>query len=65
MEGCALIASPYSDGTRPVGTIGVLGPARMEYGRAIAVVDTLAKVLSEVLSESGVPRDPGGGRTLR
>jgi hypothetical protein len=48
-----LIAAPYHDGTRPLGTIGIFGPARMEYGRAIAVVETLARVLSEVLQGGG------------
>lgn len=65
MVGCALITSPYHDGARPVGTIGVLGPARMEYGRAIAVVDTLARVLSEVLSEGDTFRDADVRRTVR
>ena len=57
MQGCALIASPYHDGTRPVGTIGILGPARMEYGRAIALVDTLARLLSRVISENDPARE--------
>lgn len=62
MAGCSLVASPYHDGTRPLGTIGVLGPARMEYGRAIAVVETLARVLSEVLTEGDAARDGSARR---
>ena len=26
MEGCALVVSPYHDGTKPVGTVAILGP---------------------------------------
>jgi heat-inducible transcriptional repressor len=51
MEGCALVASPYHDGMTPVGTVGILGPTRMEYARVIALVETLARFLTEMLSE--------------
>lgn len=51
IEGCSLIVSPYHDGTRPMGTIGVLGPARMQYAHVISLVETLARLLSEALSE--------------
>jgi heat-inducible transcriptional repressor len=65
MEGCALIASPYCDGATPVGTIGILGPSRMAYGRVIAVVDVLAKVLSAVLTQANAPPDGGARRSAR
>jgi heat-inducible transcriptional repressor len=65
MEGCALIAAPYHDGETAVGTIGILGPSRMAYGRVIAVVDVLAKVLSAVLTEANAPPDGGARRSAR
>ena len=34
-----------------VGTIGVVGPTRMPYGRAISAVDYIASVLSELVDE--------------
>lgn len=58
MEGCALVASPYSDGTRPLGSVGILGPSRMEYAKAIALVETLSRVISELLTGDG--RQSGG-----
>jgi heat-inducible transcriptional repressor len=63
IEGCSLIVSPYHDGTTPMGTVGVLGPARMEYARVISVVDTLARLLSELLTEGQTTdrRSPQGG----
>src|SRR5439155_15570942 len=57
MADCTLIASPYHDGPLAVGAIGILGPARMEYGRTIALVDTLARILSQVISDSDSARD--------
>jgi heat-inducible transcriptional repressor len=44
----SLIASTYGDGS---GTIGVIGPTRMHYSRAIAVVDGAAQAVSRVLRD--------------
>src|SRR5262245_8512896 len=44
----SLVASTYDDGTRK-GTVGVIGPTRMRYSRAIAVVDGAAEAVSRVL----------------
>ena len=44
----SLIASTYEDGTA-TGTIGIIGPTRMHYSRAIAVVDGAAQAVSRVL----------------
>ncbi|HEX4347400.1 MAG TPA: heat-inducible transcriptional repressor HrcA [Vicinamibacterales bacterium] len=44
----SVVASTYDDGSG-VGTIGVLGPTRMRYSRAIAVVDGAAQAVSRVL----------------
>ncbi|MBV8887511.1 MAG: heat-inducible transcriptional repressor HrcA [Chroococcidiopsidaceae cyanobacterium CP_BM_RX_35] len=48
---CTLISSTYKRGTLPVGSVGVLGPTRMDYETAIAVVEAAADYLSEALSE--------------
>src|SRR5687768_2925761 len=44
----SLIASTYDDGAG-IGTIGVIGPTRMRYSRAIAVVDGAAQAVVRVL----------------
>lgn len=50
LSGCSLIVSPFRDGARKViGTIGVIGPTRMNYGRIIPMVDYTAKMISNVL----------------
>jgi heat-inducible transcriptional repressor len=46
----SLVASTYDDGTG-IGTIGVIGPTRMRYSRAIAVVDGVAQAVSRVLRD--------------
>jgi heat-inducible transcriptional repressor len=46
----SLIASTYHDGGR-IGMVGVIGPTRMHYSRAIAMVDSAAEAMSQVLRE--------------
>jgi heat-inducible transcriptional repressor len=50
MRTCALISSTYTKGSIPVGSVGVLGPTRMMYENAIAVVEAAADYLSEAIS---------------
>ncbi|NJN91585.1 MAG: heat-inducible transcriptional repressor HrcA, partial [Leptolyngbyaceae cyanobacterium SL_5_14] len=38
-------------GTTPVGSVGMLGPTRMVYENAIALVEATADYLSEALSQ--------------
>ncbi len=46
----SLIASTYEDGSG-TGTVGVIGPTRMRYSRAIDVVDGAAQAVSRVLRD--------------
>jgi len=45
----SLIASTYSDGYR-TGAVGVIGPTRMRYSRAIDAVEGLSKAISRMVS---------------
>ncbi|MBN3963345.1 heat-inducible transcriptional repressor HrcA [Nostoc sp. NMS8] len=47
---CTLISSNYRRGSIPVGSVGVLGPTRLDYESAIAVVASAADYLSEAFS---------------
>jgi heat-inducible transcriptional repressor len=47
---CSLISSTYRRGATSVGSVGVLGPTRLDYESAIAVVTAAADYLSEALS---------------
>jgi heat-inducible transcriptional repressor len=46
---CSVVTATYGGGGRIVGAVGVIGPTRMEYARAIAVVQLVADMLSEML----------------
>ena len=48
---CALIVAPYEVEGDNAGTIGVLGPARMDYPQAMAAVAVVSKRLSKRLTE--------------
>jgi heat-inducible transcriptional repressor len=50
IRSCTLISSTYRRGTVPVGSVGVLGPTRLDYENAIAVVAAAAEYLSEAFS---------------
>ena len=50
MRDCSLVTSTYRIGGRACGAIGVLGPTRMNYRRAVAAVDLLAQNLSQLLT---------------
>lgn len=50
MRSCSLISTSYHKGTQPVGSIGVLGPTRMAYESAIALVEATADYLSDVMT---------------
>ena len=45
----AVIASPYGSPQQVLGTVGVIGPVRMNYQRVIPLVQFTAQVLSKVL----------------
>ena len=52
LRGTSVVAAPYRMQGRPVGALGIVGPTRMQYGRAISLVRYLALSLSEILGES-------------
>ncbi len=47
---CSLIVAPYEVAGRPVGSIGVLGPTRMNYPQALAAVAVVSQKLGDRLS---------------
>ncbi len=51
-EHLALISAPYSFQDQAQGTVGVLGPMRMHYERAITAVAFVARAFSETLDRS-------------
>jgi heat-inducible transcriptional repressor len=55
---CSLVATTYGAQGRVVGSLGIVGPKRMEYARTIALVDCLAGVLGRFFSLPGID-EPG------
>jgi heat-inducible transcriptional repressor len=50
LAGCSVIIAPFSNSDEKiVGAIGVVGPARMNYGRIIPMVDYTAKIVGQVI----------------
>jgi heat-inducible transcriptional repressor len=47
----SVVAAPYGAEGRPLGTIGVIGPARMNYSRVIPLVDFTAEMIGETLTK--------------
>ncbi|GAB4323145.1 MAG: heat-inducible transcriptional repressor HrcA [Candidatus Zixiibacteriota bacterium] len=45
-EGCSMVSANYRVG-RIEGTVGIMGPTRMEYAKVVSIVDYVAKLLSE------------------
>lgn len=46
---CSVITAPYAIEGKPVGVLGVIGPARMNYDHVIPVVDLTARLLGDAL----------------
>ena len=51
MEDCSLISATYGIGEAFAGSIAIIGPKRMDYGRVISVLDAMSIYLSERLTE--------------
>jgi heat-inducible transcriptional repressor len=50
MRETSFVTASYRVGDRAIGTIGVVGPTRMDYRRAISAVNAMARNLSELLT---------------
>jgi heat-inducible transcriptional repressor len=49
---CSVVVAPYDIEGEPAGTIGLLGPTRMNYPQALAAVAVVSRRLGRTLSES-------------
>jgi heat-inducible transcriptional repressor len=53
IEDCTLIATRYVVDEKTIGSLGILGPTRMEYARAISLVEYVARIFGHVLGSEG------------
>ncbi len=49
LSDCSLVTAVYRIGNNSNGTLGILGPTRMNYGRVISVLEFMGKALSSLL----------------
>ncbi|MFD1885439.1 heat-inducible transcriptional repressor HrcA [Paenibacillus wenxiniae] len=50
-ENCSLITATYELDGESLGTIGILGPTRMEYGRVIGILNMLSHDMTRILKQ--------------
>ena len=51
-QDCSLVTATYELNGEVVGSIGVVGPTRMDYEKVVAIVEGMAYTLSSLLSDS-------------
>jgi heat-inducible transcriptional repressor len=49
MVNCSVVTAPYSRENYTLGTLGVIGPTRMDYSSIIPIVDYTARILGKIL----------------
>ncbi|MEN8905893.1 MAG: heat-inducible transcriptional repressor HrcA [Clostridiales bacterium] len=50
IKGCSLVTATYSFGDMVIGSIGIIGPTRMEYGKVISTVEYIRKKINEEIN---------------
>ncbi len=50
MKDCSVVTVTYKAGGKNIGTMGVVGPTRMDYGKVMAVLKYMSSSLSDILS---------------
>jgi heat-inducible transcriptional repressor len=51
MRGLSIVSASYKEGQRPLGRVGIIGPTRMDYSRAIPMVQQAARLITLTLSK--------------
>lgn len=51
MQECSMVTATYSIGGDVIGTVGVVGPTRLDYSKVVSAVGVMAESLSEVLTQ--------------
>ena len=53
-KNCSVISAEYSLGDKPLGTIGLIGPKRINYSKVIAIMAQVMKELNDALKNQGL-----------
>jgi heat-inducible transcriptional repressor len=54
MQYCTVVTASYGAEDHPLGSLGIVGPTRMDYGRTIAAVHEVASNLGRMLTDLGI-----------
>jgi heat-inducible transcriptional repressor len=60
MDAYSIVTSPYRLGDT-IGRLGVIGPTRMDYARAVALVENMADVVNQPAADGAVEKDDATG----
>ena len=47
---CSVITATYRVGNNTAGTMGIIGPTRMNYARVVSVMNYMGRAISDMLS---------------
>jgi heat-inducible transcriptional repressor len=50
MKKLSVVVSPCKEGDRPIGVVGIIGPTRMNYAKAIYIVENTARFITRMLA---------------
>ena len=50
MKDCSVVTATYKIGDNPIGSLGVIGPTRMNYSRVLAILGYMGQSLSDMLT---------------
>ncbi|MEZ5170246.1 MAG: heat-inducible transcriptional repressor HrcA [Acidimicrobiia bacterium] len=50
LRGCSIVLAPYPAGSSASGTVGVLGPTRMDYATALGAVSVVSRQLADAVA---------------
>ena len=56
MKNCSVIKTSYKVGDDVYGTIGIIGPTRMDYGQVISVLNGMAKNIENIMNSASKRR---------
>lgn len=50
LQDCSVVTATYRVGDTPMGSFGIIGPTRMNYGKVLSVFDYMTRSLNEILT---------------
>ena len=64
LKDMSVVTASYKLGDRPMGSLGIIGPTRMDYNRVVRLLNYISRTLGEVMSgmlDDGIKKDERDG----